>query len=118
MEVEPTKAEPPKRKRRWFQFSLRTLLIGVALVPASAIAGHKAVHSWRIDVLAKNRADVDEGRRASRYTVVGRRSHDVRSYASSHRRAVQLITANIALNPLNHSSDDQFALARLRRRMT
>ncbi len=23
------KAEPPKRKRRWFQFSLRTLMIGV-----------------------------------------------------------------------------------------
>jgi hypothetical protein len=27
MEAEPPKAEPPKRKRRWFQFSLRTLLI-------------------------------------------------------------------------------------------
>ena len=27
MPTEPPKAEPPKRKRRWFQFSLRTLLI-------------------------------------------------------------------------------------------
>jgi Leucine Rich Repeat (LRR) protein len=27
MEAEPSKAEPPKRKRRWFQFSLRSLLI-------------------------------------------------------------------------------------------
>jgi hypothetical protein len=27
MEAEPIKAEPPKRKRRWFQFSLRTLLV-------------------------------------------------------------------------------------------
>ena len=27
METEPTKAEPAKRKRSWFQFSLRTLLI-------------------------------------------------------------------------------------------
>ena len=27
MEADPLKAEPPKRKRRWFQFSLRTLLI-------------------------------------------------------------------------------------------
>jgi hypothetical protein len=26
MEAEPTKAEPPKRKLRWFQFSLRTLM--------------------------------------------------------------------------------------------
>jgi hypothetical protein len=27
MQTEPPKAEPPKRKRRWFQFSLRTLMI-------------------------------------------------------------------------------------------
>ena len=27
MEAEPTTSEPPKRKRRWYQFSLRTLLI-------------------------------------------------------------------------------------------
>jgi hypothetical protein len=26
--------EPPKRKRRWFQFSLRTLMIGVTLLAA------------------------------------------------------------------------------------
>ena len=26
MPTEPTKAEPPKRQRRWFQFSLRTLV--------------------------------------------------------------------------------------------
>jgi hypothetical protein len=32
MQAEPLKAEPPKRKRRWFQFSLRTLLIGVTLL--------------------------------------------------------------------------------------
>ena len=27
MEAEPPKTEPPKRKRRWFQFTLRTLII-------------------------------------------------------------------------------------------
>ena len=32
MEPEPSKVEPPRRKRRWFQFSLRTLLIVVALL--------------------------------------------------------------------------------------
>ena len=32
MQTEPPKAEPPKRKRRWFQFSLRTLLIVVSIV--------------------------------------------------------------------------------------
>jgi hypothetical protein len=29
MEAEPTKAEPPKRKCRWYQFSLRSLLLAV-----------------------------------------------------------------------------------------
>jgi hypothetical protein len=35
METEPPKADPPKSKRRWFQFSLRTLLIGVTLLTIS-----------------------------------------------------------------------------------
>ncbi|HEV2972503.1 MAG TPA: hypothetical protein VGY55_21200 [Pirellulales bacterium] len=29
MQTEPTKAEPPQHKLRWFQFSLRSLEIGV-----------------------------------------------------------------------------------------
>jgi hypothetical protein len=32
MQTEPTKADPPTRKRRWFQFSLRTLMIGVTVL--------------------------------------------------------------------------------------
>ena len=32
MQTEPPNANPPKRKRRWFQFSLRTLMIGVTLL--------------------------------------------------------------------------------------
>ena len=32
MQTEPPKADPPKCKRRWFQFSLRTLLIGVTVL--------------------------------------------------------------------------------------
>jgi hypothetical protein len=32
MEAEPPKADLPKRKRRWYQFSLRTLLILVTIV--------------------------------------------------------------------------------------
>jgi hypothetical protein len=31
MQTESPKADPPKRKRRWFQFSLRTLMIGVTV---------------------------------------------------------------------------------------
>ena len=32
MEAEPPNSDPPKRKRRWFQFSLRTLLAVVTIV--------------------------------------------------------------------------------------
>src|ERR1700686_4232221 len=32
MEADPPKADPPKRKRRWFQFSLRSLMIVVTLL--------------------------------------------------------------------------------------
>ena len=32
MEAEPLNVDPPRRKRRWFQFSLRTLMIGVTLL--------------------------------------------------------------------------------------
>ena len=34
----PMDADPPKRKRRWFQFSLRTLLIGVTLLAVLSAA--------------------------------------------------------------------------------
>jgi hypothetical protein len=36
MQTEPFKAGPPKRKRRSFQFSLRTLMIVVTLICAVA----------------------------------------------------------------------------------
>ena len=32
METKPPEADPPKRKRRWFQFSLRTLMIVVTVL--------------------------------------------------------------------------------------
>ena len=32
MQAEPSKADPPERKRRWCQFSLRTLMIAVTAV--------------------------------------------------------------------------------------
>ena len=42
MQTEPPKAEPPKRKRRWFQFSLRTMLIfTVVCAISSAWLGKK-----------------------------------------------------------------------------
>jgi hypothetical protein len=36
MQTEPPKAEPPKRKRRWFQFSLRALLIFTVICAVAA----------------------------------------------------------------------------------
>jgi hypothetical protein len=42
MEPEPLKADPPKRKRRWYQFSLRTLLVfAVAVAIGCAWLGRK-----------------------------------------------------------------------------
>jgi hypothetical protein len=40
MEAEPAKANPPKGKRRWFQFSLRSLMIGVTLL--AVVCGYVA----------------------------------------------------------------------------
>jgi hypothetical protein len=37
MEADPPVAAEPKHKRRWFQFRLRTLMIGVALVAPKRI---------------------------------------------------------------------------------
>jgi hypothetical protein len=40
MPTEPSNANPPNRKRRWFQFNLRTLLIVVTLL--AAVCGYVA----------------------------------------------------------------------------
>jgi hypothetical protein len=55
MEAEPLKAEPPKRKRRWYQFSLRTLMILVTLF--CAIAGGYVIHLRNI--ISEQRAELD-----------------------------------------------------------
>jgi hypothetical protein len=36
MQTEPPKTDPPKRKRRWFQFSLRSLLIFTVISAAES----------------------------------------------------------------------------------
>ena len=42
MDAEPIKSEPPKRKRRWYQFSLRTVLIFTVVVAvACALVGRR-----------------------------------------------------------------------------
>jgi len=50
MESEPPKAEPPKRGRRWYQFSLRTLLIVVTLLAIPC-----AYLSWQAKIVAERR---------------------------------------------------------------
>ena len=51
MEAEPQKADPPKRKRRWFQFSLRTLLIGVTLLAVPC-----AYVGWQAKTVCKRKS--------------------------------------------------------------
>ena len=55
MQTEPSKADPPKRRRRWFQFSLRTLLMGVTLfcIVAGAYVG------WQAKIVRERRAELN-----------------------------------------------------------
>jgi Tfp pilus assembly protein FimT len=47
MQTEPPKAEPPKRKRRWFQFSLWTLTIAVAIVSVGCAICLPMLREWQ-----------------------------------------------------------------------
>ena len=47
MEAEPPKAEPPKRKRRWFQFSLRTWFILVAIAVVQSAVCLPMLREWQ-----------------------------------------------------------------------
>ena len=52
METEPLKTEPPKRKRRWFQFSLRTLLLAITACAIWVSWYSNRVHRQRAAVQA------------------------------------------------------------------
>jgi hypothetical protein len=49
MEAEPPKAEPPKRKRRWFQFSLRTLFVVTAVVAVQCAVCLPMLREWKLE---------------------------------------------------------------------
>jgi Leucine-rich repeat (LRR) protein len=49
MQTDPPQADPPKRKRRWFQFSLRTLMIFTALVAVAAGRLGKHIEQKRME---------------------------------------------------------------------
>jgi hypothetical protein len=51
MQTDPLKTDPPKRRRRWFQFRLRTLLIGVTLLAMPC-----AYVGWLEKVIADRKA--------------------------------------------------------------
>jgi hypothetical protein len=62
MDAEPPKADPPKRKRRWFQFSVRTLLIGVTVLSmCCAYFGGSAKVAWERSAMLKRINRVDYG---------------------------------------------------------
>jgi hypothetical protein len=56
MQTEPSKAEPPKRKRRWYQFSLRTLFLVVTAVGVWL--------GWEAHVVRERKAALEEIQRA------------------------------------------------------
>jgi hypothetical protein len=47
MPTEPPKAEPPKRERRWFRFSLRSLLIFVAIAAVQSAVCLPMLSEWQ-----------------------------------------------------------------------
>jgi hypothetical protein len=55
MQTEPPTAEPPKLKRCWFQFSLRTLLIGVTLLAIPC-----AYVGWQVKIVKERKVMVRE----------------------------------------------------------
>jgi hypothetical protein len=62
MQTETPNVEPPKRKRRWFQFSLRTLLICVTLLAAVCPLGVRFLKRWRIEnVMQEIERRIDAG---------------------------------------------------------
>jgi hypothetical protein len=49
MQTEPPNPDPPKRKRRWFQFSLRALFVSVTLMAALCPFGVRLLQQWERD---------------------------------------------------------------------
>jgi Tfp pilus assembly protein FimT len=47
MHAEPPKVDPPKRKRRWFQYSLRSLLIVVAIAAVQCAVCLPLLREWQ-----------------------------------------------------------------------
>ena len=61
---EPVRGTPPKRKRRWFQFSLRTLLIGVTLLAVQC-----AYVGWQAKIVRERNTMRAEMKRRGTETV-------------------------------------------------
>jgi hypothetical protein len=65
MQTEPSKAEPPKRKRRWIQFSLRSLMIGGTLlaIPCGYVGWQKKIVAdrWALRFEIKKMGPTDNG---------------------------------------------------------
>jgi hypothetical protein len=51
VQTEPSKADSPKRKRRWFQFSLRTLMIAVTVLAVAC-----GYVGWQVKIVRARKA--------------------------------------------------------------
>jgi hypothetical protein len=58
MQTEPIKADPPKRKRRWFQFSLRTVIVVVTIVSVQCAVCLPMLREWQ--QRRQQEAEIDE----------------------------------------------------------
>ena len=96
MHTEPSKAEPPKRKRRWFQFRLRTLMIGVTLL--AAVCGYVA----REVAIAKERREAAETYEPLREVFVLKSRSGIDEYESRYK-------LNQAPWPLGWLGEDGYA---------
>ena len=85
MQAEPPKADPPKRKRRWFQFSLRTLMIVVTLlaVPLGYVG-------WQAKIVRERTWLVDNMRHIIEMRP-GLKTHDRFAVASRPHRRIHFI---------------------------
>jgi hypothetical protein len=92
MQVEPSKAEPPKRKRRWFQFSLRSLLIFVTV-----LAILFAYVGWQAKIVRARLAVLKE----LKTVVNGQRTGFIEHIADDPRHSIPWIRKILGDEPMN-----------------
>jgi hypothetical protein len=92
MKTEPPKSDPPKRKRRWLQFRLRTLMIVVTLlaVPFAYVGQQAKIVRARLAVLKELKTVVN-----------GQRTGFIEHIADDPRHSIPWIRKILGDEPMN-----------------